>query len=150
MNKKIKLIVPNIRSAHNVGAMFRIADAFAVEKIYLCGYTPNPPKRKISKVALGAEEWIDWEQIDNTSRLIKELKQNDFEVVGLEKNESSQTITDTSFSDKMALIVGQEVSGLDQELLDECDKIIHIPMHGNKESLNVSVATGIALNSIVN
>lgn len=150
MNKKINLVVPNIRSAHNVGAMFRIADAFGVDKIYLCGYTPTPPKRKIAKVALGAEEWVNWEHIDDIKKLSDRLKQGGFNLIGLEKTDSSINVSGASLSDKLAVIVGQEVSGLDQKLLDICDKIVHIPMYGNKESLNVSVATGIALHSIIN
>lgn len=150
MNKKIYLILPNIRSAHNVGAMFRIADCFGVEKIFLTGYTPTPEgKRKIEKVALGAEKWIQWEQTDDTTELIKKLKEKDFEIIGLEKTETSVNIDKADFTDKIALIVGEEVSGMDLNLVELCDQIVHIPMYGKKSSLNVSVATGVALHSII-
>lgn len=150
MNKKIYLILPNIRSAHNVGAMFRIADCFGIEKIFLTGYTPTPEgKRKIEKVALGAEKWIQWEQTDDTTELIKKLKEKDFEIIGLEKTETSVNIDKADFTDKIALIVGEEVSGMDLNLVELCDQIVHIPMYGKKSSLNVSVATGVALHSII-
>jgi len=150
MNKKIYLILPNIRSAHNVGAMFRVADCFGIEKVFLSGYTPTPEgKRKIEKVALGAEKWVQWEQVDDTTELIRELKERDFEIVGLEKTETSINIDKAYFTDKIALIVGEEVSGMDLDLVDLCDQVVHIPMYGKKSSLNVSVAAGVALHSII-
>ncbi|MFB6181280.1 MAG: TrmH family RNA methyltransferase [Candidatus Magasanikbacteria bacterium] len=150
MNKEINLILPNIRSAHNVGAMFRIADCFGVDKIYLTGYTPTPEdKRKVEKVALGAEKWVEWEKIENVDVLISDLKNNNFEVVCLENTNDSVDVKKADFTDKIALIVGEEVSGVNSELLGLCDKSVFIPMHGKKSSLNVSVATGVALHSII-
>ncbi|PSO44225.1 MAG: RNA methyltransferase, partial [Parcubacteria group bacterium QH_9_35_7] len=114
------------------------------------GYTPTPGgKRKIEKVALGAEKWVQWEQVDDTTELIRELKDRDFEIVGLEKTETSVNIDKANFTGKIALIVGEEVSGMDLDLVDLCDQVVHIPMYGKKSSLNVSVAAGVALHSII-
>ena len=148
--KEVYLVVPNIRSAHNVGAMFRTSDAFGIKKIFLCGYTATPPKKQIDKVALGAEKWIPWEHYDNPKVPIKNLKKEGVEIVGLEKTDSSQSVSEASFNYPIALVVGQEVSGMDMDLVEMCDKIIHIPMRGKKSSLNVSVAVGAALQSIIN
>lgn len=150
MNKQINLVLPNIRSCHNVGAMFRVADCFGVDKIFLAGYTPTPDKRKVEKVALGAEKWVEWEQTEDVAKLIDKLQGNGFEIVGLEKTDTSENIENFSFNGKIALIVGEEVSGMDIDLIKLCDKIVHIPMHGKKDSLNVSVAAGVALHSITN
>ncbi|PIR03259.1 MAG: RNA methyltransferase [Candidatus Magasanikbacteria bacterium CG11_big_fil_rev_8_21_14_0_20_43_7] len=145
--KDIVLILPNIRSCHNVGAMFRTADAFGVDKIFLVGYTPTPPKPQIDKVSLGAEQWIPWEQRKDLKRLIASLKKRGVAVIGLEQSETSIRIgalkLDTSGA--VALIVGNEVDGIADDILEMCDRVVHIPMYGRKESLNVSVAAGIAM-----
>jgi tRNA G18 (ribose-2'-O)-methylase SpoU len=147
MKADFYLILPNIRSAHNVGAMFRTADAFGVSKIYLVGYTATPPKPQIDKVSLGAEKWMPWEQQEDLAVLIGDLKKNGVAIVGLEKAAESISIDALSIDDNVpvALVVGNEVDGLTADILALCDRVIHIPMHGKKESLNVSVATGIAL-----
>lgn len=139
------LILPNIRSAHNVGAMFRTADAFLVDKIYLCGYTASPPKPQIDKVSLGAEKWVPWERVEDLKDLVTTLKAQGVAVVALEKTQVSTSIADSSFEGPLALIVGNEVDGVSEDILSLCDQVVHIPMHGKKESLNVSVAAGIAL-----
>ncbi len=133
------LILPNIRSAHNVGAMFRTADAFAVEKIYLCGYTAQPPKPQIDKVSLGAETWVPWEQVSDCTSLIQKLREEGVRILGLEHTSDSNDIGSITLDSSCAVIVGNE------DLLSLCDDIVHIPMLGRKESLNVSVAAGIAL-----
>ncbi|MBU2542720.1 TrmH family RNA methyltransferase [Patescibacteria group bacterium] len=158
IKKKINLILPDIRSCHNVGAMFRSADAFGVSKIYLVGYTPCPPKPQIDKVSLGAEKWVLWEKRVSLKRLISGLKKKGVWVVGLEKTDSSYQISampagrqDNSnhFKNKdIALIVGNEVEGISDEILKLCDEVVHILMYGKKESLNVSVAAGIAMYEI--
>lgn len=145
MSDNFSLILPNIRSCHNVGAMFRTADAFGVDKIYLVGYTACPPKPQIDKVSLGAEKWIAWEKREDLKVLIEELKDKGVEMVALEKSKDSTDLIKTKFDKPLALIVGNEVDGVDSEILELCDKIVHIPMQGKKESLNVSVATGIAM-----
>ena len=151
MKNKFYLILPDIRSCHNVGAMFRTADAFGVDKLYLVGYTAQPPKPQIDKVSLGAEKWMSWEHKKDLKRLIISLKKKGVVVVGLEKAEGSIQITDNIGLNKnkdVALIVGNEVDGISEDILKLCDKVVHIPMYGKKESLNVSVATGIALYEI--
>lgn len=147
MKQNFYLILPNIRSCHNVGSMFRTADAFGVDKIYLVGYTACPPKIQIDKVALGAEKWVPWEHRKDLKRLIKMLKKKDVFVVGLEKNEDSIEIEGLKLkTDKdIALIVGNEVDGITDDILELCDEVVHIEMYGRKESLNVSVAAGIAM-----
>ncbi len=145
MPKKITLLAHNIRSLWNVGSFFRTADAFGVEKIYLSGYTALPPRREISKTAIGAEEWIEWEHAEDPVQIIKKLQDEGWKVVGLEITEGAVSINEYTAPEKVCLLVGHEVSGVPDELLSLCDDVVYIPMHGKKESLNVSVATGIAL-----
>ena len=144
------LILPDIRSCHNVGAMFRTADACGVDKLFLVGYTATPPKPQIDKVALGAETWIPWEHKKDLKRLITTLKKKGFFIVGLEKNERSIDIAELNLEveKNVALIVGNEVDGVEADISALCDEVVHIPMYGKKESLNVSVAAGIAMYSI--
>lgn len=139
------LILPNIRSTHNVGAMFRTADACGVNKLYLVGYTPVPPRPDIHKVALGADEWMPWEQKKDLKRLIATLKKKGFTIVALEKTDTSIPISTYIPHGPLALIVGNEVDGITSDILALCDDVVHIPMYGKKESLNVSVAAGIAM-----
>ena len=145
------LILPNIRSCHNVGAMFRTADAFGIEKLFLVGYTAHPPKPQIDKVSLGAETWVPWEARDELIPLLQELKNNEFILVVLEKNNTSIDIT-TFPKDvdrkKLVLIVGNEVGGVPEDVLHIVDYIVHVPMVGKKESLNVSIAAGVAMYSL--
>lgn len=146
------LIAHNIRSLFNVGSIFRTADAFGVTKIYLTGYTPTPAefkhKVKISKTALGAEEFVPWEHKISPVKLIKELKlkHRKINIVALENNVKIKTIKLPKFKPKfpLVLILGEEVGGVDKSILKLCDKIVEIPMFGQKESLNVSVAFGVA------
>jgi len=146
--KDVYLILPNIRSCHNVGAMFRNADAFGITKIYLVGWTPAPPKPQIDKVALGAQTWVPWEQKKSLKRLITTLKKKGVSIIALEQAKESKNIQTQQFSGARAIIVGNEVTGVAPEILALCDKVVHIPMKGKKESLNVSVAAGIAMYEI--
>jgi len=142
------LILPDIRSCHNVGAMFRTADACKVTKLFLVGYTPDPPKPQIDKVSLGAEKWVPWEHRARMKPLITSLKKKKVLIVGLEKTAESDKIEDLRFKINdcdIALIVGNEVEGISSEILKMCDIVVHIPMYGRKESLNVSIAAGIAM-----
>ncbi len=139
------LILPDIRSCHNVGAMFRTADAFQVSKIFLVGYTASPPKIQIDKVALGAEKWVPFEKVDDLESLLKSLKEKGIEIIALEKNKKSKDISKIKPKKPIALIVGNEVGGISEDILKICDKVVHIPMYGKKESLNVSIAAGIAM-----
>ncbi|MDD4412328.1 MAG: RNA methyltransferase [Patescibacteria group bacterium] len=150
MLKKFYLILPNIRSCFNVGAMFRTADACGVDKIFLVGFTPAPPNPRIDKVSLGAETWVPFETRQNLPELINQLKQEGFTIIGLEKTEQSRLINSINYSGNIALIVGNEVDGIPIETQTLCEHVVHIPMYGNKESLNVSIAAGIAMYHIKN
>jgi len=151
MNKLI--LAENIRSLHNVGAIFRTADSAGWNKIILTGYTGCPPDRRIEKVSLGAENTIEWEHNPNPLEAIQALKADGYTILCLEKNKSSTEIFKTPITkhnNKIALIVGNEVEGVSLEALQLADHVLHIPMFGEKESLNVSIATGIALYAINN
>ena len=138
------MLCQNIRSTHNVGALFRTADAAAITKLYLCGYTPTPPRAEISKVALGAENNVLWEKHGQLWRVIEQLRERTLQIVALEINVNSISIYDFKPQFPLALLVGNEVGGLTPAILQRADSIVHLPMHGKKESLNVAVAFGIA------
>lgn len=151
------LVLDNIRSVENTGSIFRTADCLGVSKIILVGITPAPidrfgRKRKdFSKVSLGAEEFVEWEQTDNIQSTINNLKKGGYKIVALEQDKKSVKLSNSSTSqvDKFVLIVGNEVEGIPRVTLDMCDEILEIEMKGQKESLNVSVATGIALFNLI-
>ncbi len=147
-DQKLILILDNIRSRENVGSIFRTADAFGVGKIYLCGITPIPPHDKISKSALGADEFVPWEYFKRTIDVVKRLKKGGIKIIALEQSTRSIKIEELGRVGEVALVVGNEVNGVGNSVLKLCDQIIEIPMYGKKESLNVSVATGIALYEI--
>ena len=152
-NKKQENVVifHNIRSVENVGAMFRTADAAGMDKIYLTGYTPAPldrfgRKRKdMAKSALGAEEYVKWESKKSLPALLRSLRQEKFFIIGIEQDKSSVDYRKVKQKEKNAFIMGAEVTGIPKNILRKCDTIAEIPMHGKKESLNVSVALGIVL-----
>ena len=147
-------ILHNVRSIHNVGSIFRTADAVGCSKIYLAGITPTPidrfglPNKALIKVALGAEKMVQWEQVSSTLAVMEKLRQAGYTVIALELSEKAVSLFAKSLKKlklkKAALILGAEVDGLPPEILDKADLIIKIPMRGQKESLNVSVAFGIA------
>ncbi len=162
MAQKIILIIHNVRSCHNVGSMFRTVDGLGVDKVYLSGYTPYPRRKEderpphiagkvekqIDKTALGAQDNVAWEQSDIVLPIIQSLKSAGVSVVALEQSSHSIDINAFKPPKKCALIVGNEVDGLDREIIDICDSAIEIPMQGQKESFNVSVAAAIALYQI--
>jgi 23S rRNA (guanosine2251-2'-O)-methyltransferase len=148
MKRSITLLAHNIRSLWNVGSLFRTCDCFGVEKLYLSGYTACPPRREISKTALGAEEWIPWEYEKDPREVIKQKKKEGYRVVALEITDGATSISDYQPPEKICLILGHEVTGVPKELLALADDTVSIPMLGKKESLNVSVATGIALHTL--
>lgn len=145
------LILFNVRSVFNVGAIFRTADAVGIKKIYLAGYTPTPidrfgRKRKdFAKCALGAEDFIDWESYKDIDDLLIFLNKKKYKVVALEQDKKSIDYKKYTPKEKTAILIGNEPNGIEQSVLQKCDKIIEIPMSGKKESLNVSVATGVLL-----
>lgn len=148
---KVIVVLENIRSMQNVGSVFRTADAFLVEAIYLIGYTPQPPHRDIHKTALGATETVNWKYFAKTSEAITELKDNGYKLFGIEQAEGSMLLQDfeKEKEEKIALIFGNEAEGVEQETLLQCDGCIEIPQFGSKHSLNISVAAGVVLWEIV-
>jgi len=148
--RSIYLILDNIRSMENVGSIFRTADAAGVQKIFLCGITPKPPRKEIDKAALGAVDFVEWEYAKNAKALISNFKKQGIHIIALEQDSRSIPLsTFYPLPSTTALIVGNEVDGISKEILDLADQIIEIPMHGKKNSLNVSVATGIALFELI-
>lgn len=140
------VIAHNIRSLHNVGAIFRSADAFNVERLYLTGFTGIPPRKEIAKTSLGSENRIAWEYRKDVFELLAELKQRGVIILAFETGEGSRPITDISVPyERFALIFGNEVNGLEKEIIETADVKVEIPMPGHKRSLNVSVAAGIAM-----
>jgi len=136
----------DIRSMHNVGAAFRSADAFGIKELWLSGFTPTPPRPEISKTALGAEENVAWKQIKDEKKAVSDLKNQNYTLLGLEQTDKSIMLQDYILSEKpICLILGNEVTGIDSNLLPYLDDTIEIPQFGMKHSLNVSVAAGIAL-----
>jgi len=150
-NNESVVILHNIRSVYNVGAIFRTADASGVLKIYLSGYTPTPidrfgrARKDIAKAALGAQKSVEWEYFKNISTVIKKLKKEGFEIAAVEQSENSVDYKKFKPKQKIAFLFGNEVLGVSKQLLEKCDKIIEIPMRGKKESLNISVSAGVVL-----
>ncbi len=155
------VILNNIRSNENVGSIFRTCDAAGVSKIILCGYTPAPLDRfgrenkGFTKASLGAEKWVEWEKVESLSSIIERLKGEKFKIVGIEQSENSIDYRELknskilASSSHLALVFGNEVDGLSAEDLSLCDLVAEIPMKGRKESLNVAVAVGIVLFSLI-
>lgn len=150
MKKNVVAILDNIRSRENIGSIFRTADAAGISKLYLCGITPTPPHAKISKTALGAENTVMWESQKQTFRIVKKLKKEKFYIVALETTKKANNIFETNIKkQKIALIIGSEVKGISPTVLKNANTIIKIPMRGEKESLNVAVAFGIATYQLI-
>ncbi|CAN0015087.1 unnamed protein product [Chrysoparadoxa australica] len=143
----VSLILDDVRSLNNVGSAFRTGDAFLVEKIWLCGITGKPPHREIQKTALGATESVDWEYAQDIRELIIELKSQGFIIVSIEQADKSTMLTDFEpFTDKKyALVFGNEVFGVKEEVIKRSDYVVEIPQHGTKHSLNISVSIGVVL-----
>ncbi|MDO8468384.1 MAG: RNA methyltransferase [Candidatus Peribacter sp.] len=148
MQRRIVVLAHNIRSLWNVGSLFRTSDSFNIEKMFLTGYTAAPSRREISKTALGAEEFVSWEKAEDPVKVIAKLKKQGFTIVALEQARGAVDLQAYVPPSKACLILGHEVLGVPKELLKLCDAVVHIPMHGKKESLNVAVAAGIALHHI--
>lgn len=147
----IIVVLDNIRSMHNVGSVFRTADAFLIEAIFLCGYTPQPPHRDINKTALGATESVDWIYYPEAVEAVQDLKAKGYTVYAAEQTEGSISLEKLSCSiiGKTAVVFGNEVEGVNDEVLKHVDKSIEIPQLGMKHSLNISVAAGIVLWELV-
>jgi len=139
------LILDNVRSLNNIGSVFRTADAFRVQKIFLCGITAKPPHRDIQKTALGATDSVDWGYVKNTLDLVNKLKGKGVNIISIEQAENSTMLQDFEFkpSETYAMVFGHEVKGVQQKVINQCDAVIEIPQFGTKHSLNVSVSVGI-------
>jgi 23S rRNA (guanosine2251-2'-O)-methyltransferase len=143
----VTVVLDNIRSMNNIGSVFRTADAFRIEKIYLCGITAKPPHPEIHKTALGATESVNWEYVESTVSAVKHLKGKGYSLIAIEQTEESVMPGDSIFSktEKVAVVFGHEVRGVGQEVVNTCDYVMEIPQFGTKHSLNISVCAGIVL-----
>lgn len=152
--EKLPLVVvlDNVRSQHNIGAVFRTADAFRLQGVYLCGICCCPPNQEIHKTALGAEQTVDWRYFEQTEEAVNSLKKDGFTVFAVEQVHNSITIQqlDLKKGGKYAVVFGHEVFGVQQEVVDKCDACVEIPQYGTKHSLNVSVTAGILMYELSN
>lgn len=154
---KSVVVLDNLRSVYNVGSIFRTANAVGIEKIYLCGTTPTPLDKKgdsrkdFAKVALGAEDTVSWEYIENTLECVSKLKKENYFIVALEQDEKSIDYKNVNVSnkEKVAFVIGAEVVGIANEVIEQSDIVAEIPMLGTKESLNVTIAFGVAVYRIL-
>ena len=141
------VILDNVRSLNNIGSVFRTCDAFLIEKIYLCGITATPPNKEIHKTALGATDSVVWEYVENTLLAVEKLKEQGVYIISIEQAENSTMLNDfqPNGKQKYAIIFGNEVKGVEQEVVSASNEVIEIPQYGTKHSLNISVSAGIAI-----
>jgi tRNA G18 (ribose-2'-O)-methylase SpoU len=146
------IILDNIRSLNNIGSVFRTADAFLIEKIYLCGITAIPPHKDIQKTALGATDTVDWEHQKDTLQLVQDLKTQHIKILSIEQAENATMLNDFNPepNQKYAIIFGNEVKGVQQQVVSESDTVIEIPQYGSKHSLNISVSAGVVIWDLFN
>ena len=142
-SKSILIILDNIRSVHNVGAILRTADGAGVEKVLLCGITPTPEHKKVHKTALNAEEYIDWQYFSNTEEAIEYAKSEGYSIYAVEQDQTAVDLNEIELSDKSAFLFGNEITGVSPAIKQLSDSIIELPMNGKKNSLNVSTCVGI-------
>ena len=142
-------VLDQIRSAHNVGSMFRTADGAGIAELLLCGYTPTPPHRHLSKTALGAVDVVPWRHCETVTDAIEIIKEQGTQILAVERTESSIPLYDFDLKFPVALVMGNEVDGLSEATMACCDATVHLPMYGLKNSLNVSVAFGIVAYEVV-
>ncbi len=143
----VRIILDNVRSLNNVGSVFRTSDAFLMEAIYLCGITATPPHNEIHKTALGAEESVQWEYFEDTLDAVKIAQDEGYTVFAIEQAEKALMLDDMDLGeyDKFAFVLGNEVKGVKQEVVDACDHCIELPQYGTKHSLNISITAGIVI-----
>ncbi len=146
------VVLDNVRSMHNVGSVFRTCDAFLVEKLYLCGFTPCPPHREIQKTALGATETVAWESIQSAKEIVSVLRADGYNIYAVEQTHNSIALDQfkPEQKSKLALVFGNEAEGVDEEVIKQCNGAIEIPQFGSKHSFNISVSAGIVLWDIYN
>ncbi len=147
--KKVPVVVvlDNIRSLNNIGSVFRTADAFLIDSVYLCGITASPPHREIQKTALGATDSVDWKYFDDTITAINDLKEKGFTIVSVEQANGALSLIDfqPEIEEKYAFVFGHEIHGVEQSIVDLSDLVLEIPQFGTKHSFNIAVSTGIIL-----
>ena len=143
----VVVVLDNIRSLNNIGSVFRTADAFLIERIYLCGITATPPHKDIRKTALGATESVAWEHCDSTAQLVPRLQSEGYTIMAIEQAENARMLHEfqVDSSKKYALVFGNEVKGVAQEVVNACDDVVEIPQFGTKHSLNISVSVGVVV-----
>ncbi len=141
------VVLDNVRSMNNIGSVFRTCDAFCVSSIYLCGFTARPPHKEIHKTALGAEDSVDWKYFESTSDAVEQIKELGYTVIAVEQTEGSYLLSEFIFkaNKPYAFIFGNEIKGVSQEVIDNCDACIEIPQFGTKHSFNIVVSAGIVL-----
>jgi 23S rRNA (guanosine2251-2'-O)-methyltransferase len=144
------IVLDNVRSLNNIGSVFRTADCFRIEKIYLCGITAQPPHREIQKTAIGASETVGWEYHSSTLDVVNKLKTNGWSCQAIEQTEGAKMLNEFSPENKVAIVMGNEVNGVQQEVIDCCNAAIEVPQFGTKHSLNIAVCTGIVVWDIFN
>ncbi len=144
---RLIVILDNIRSLNNIGSVFRTSDAFLIEKIYLCGITATPPHKDIHKTALGSTETVDWEYVKSTLDLVEKLKADGIKVISIEQAENATMLNDfiPQPQTTYAIVFGNEVKGVQQQVVDASDMVIEIPQYGTKHSLNISVSCGVVV-----
>jgi len=146
IKKPITIVLDDVRSLNNVGSAFRTSDAFALEKIYLCGITGTPPHREINKTALGATESVEWEYNENVIQVIKSLKSNGYKIIAIEQADESCYLDNyIPENNKLALVFGNEISGVNAGVIQLADDVVEIRQYGTKHSLNISVSIGIVI-----
>lgn len=148
---EVIVILHNIRSLHNVGSVFRSSDAFGISELILTGYTPTPPRSEINKTAIGAEEFVKWRHFETASEIITDLKKDGFSILGMEQTTGSIPLNELNIDryEKICLVMGNEVTGIDTDILELMDQFIAIPQFGQKHSLNVSVAAAVMLYALL-
>lgn len=143
----VVIVLDNVRSAYNTGSVFRTCDGFSISKISLCGITSQPPHREIHKTAIGAENTVEWDYFEETKTCLEQLKTAGYRIIGIEQTTSSHSLSELKWESgtKIGIVLGNEVDGLSENIMNLCDEFIEIPQFGTKHSLNVSVAAGIVL-----
>jgi 23S rRNA (guanosine2251-2'-O)-methyltransferase len=141
------IILDNIRSLNNIGSVFRTSDGFLIEKIYLCGITATPPHKDIHKTALGSTDTVDWEYVENTLDIVKQLRAENVKILSIEQAENATMLNEFTPQQqtKYAIIFGNEVKGVSQEVVNASDVVVEIPQYGTKHSLNISVSCGVVI-----
>lgn len=147
--RPVSVVLDNIRSLHNVGSIFRTSDAAGIEKLYLCGITGTPPRAEIQKAALGSEKSVEWEYAPTAEQAVRELKAQGYQIVALEHTDAPRDFSQVNYRFPLCLVIGHEITGVSDEVIALADLAVEIPMFGIKQSLNVSVAYGVAIYEII-